>query len=74
MPQYMIVYSFEENHETIRNRNSGLIWTKEELDNAVSIICGTLHGRVEIYTRCTENNKAFYKYRRAIEYMVKEGV
>lgn len=72
MPQYMIVYRFENNSETIHNNS--LIWTKEELNNAVSIICGTLHGRVEIYTRCTENNKAFYKYRRAIEYMVKEGV
>ena len=71
MPQYMIVYSFEEKNETICNNS--LLWTKEELDNAVSIICGTLHGRVEIYTRCTENNSTFYKYRRAIEYMVKGG-
>lgn len=69
MPQYMIVYSFTENNETIHNNS--LLWTKEELDNAVSIICGTLHGRVEIYKRCTE--KQFYKYSRTVEHIVKGG-
>lgn len=69
MPQYMIVYSFTENTETIHN--TSLLWTKEELDNAVSIICGTLRGRVEIYTR--NNDKSFYKYRRAVEYTMKGG-
>mgnify|MGYP006874793784 CR=1 FL=1 len=71
MPQYMIVYSFTENNEAIHN--TSLLWSKEELDNAVSIICGTLHGRVEIYTRCTESNNTFYKYRRAVEYAMKGG-
>ena len=72
MPQYMIVYSFTENNETLHN--NCLLWTKEEVDNAISIICGTLHGRVEIYARCIMGNYTFYKYMRAVEYTVKGGV
>ena len=68
----MIVYSFTENNETIHN--TSLLWTNEELDNAVSIICGTLHGRVEMYTRCNNSNGGYYKYRRAFESIVKGGV